>query len=275
MRHVSLPRRCVFCGHNQTTKEHVWGDWLTKHFPPLDDTERVFTQIDLGAMSEDEPENTSIQRPGHILTHNLKVVCQRCNNGWMSQLQQHAGPIILSLSKTPLTSEIAEYDQRKLARWLTMVTMTCEFSAPDRAAISPKDRDDFRLHLDPNKLRWRIWIGAADGGTDWKIRIRQLAFAAHHRGSGPKHPKRPNIQSALLVLEKFCALVFSTNSDAVGPLIYAHPHLPLIWPPSGRTLAWPPGPAFTGPALDHLSLVLERMLAQTPHVRVRPFISPS
>ena len=79
-----MGRICAFCGGGQVTAEHVWPDWLVRLFP-----------------------STSIRverSGGHALSYTQKsikltvrAVCEGCNSGWMSDIENLAKPVLLPM----------------------------------------------------------------------------------------------------------------------------------------------------------------------------------
>jgi hypothetical protein len=94
--------RCAFCVEAATlTGEHLWSDWIGQALGPRDYT---FTRKN----AEGVPHSWH----GNKLDVKAKVVCERCNNGWMSDLETKTKPIvqdmILECAKTTLQSEQVE-----------------------------------------------------------------------------------------------------------------------------------------------------------------------
>src|SRR5882672_4728774 len=82
-----MPKECAFCPATaKMTAEHVWSDWMNALFPG----EKIFrNQTDL--------EN-EIVWSGSELDWTVKVVCEDCNTGWMSRMEEfHAKPSMSDL----------------------------------------------------------------------------------------------------------------------------------------------------------------------------------
>jgi len=84
----NLARQCVFCeSTSDLTREHVLPDWLTDigldsepsihHAGPLNRLPREWSA---------KPFKTTV-----------KMVCATCNNGWLSELEGSAKPVIAPL----------------------------------------------------------------------------------------------------------------------------------------------------------------------------------
>jgi hypothetical protein len=72
--------KCAFCPTVATlTAEHCWGVWISELMPA-----NVFTIVRRNL------DGTSKQWQARELNVKIKVVCDRCNNGWMSDLEGEA-----------------------------------------------------------------------------------------------------------------------------------------------------------------------------------------
>jgi len=72
-----------------------------------------------------------------------RIVCELCNYGWMSDLQDEASQLMIPmLALGPTDSRVSHTpaDQAKLAAWATMTSMTAEFlpiPTPPRRTLHP------------------------------------------------------------------------------------------------------------------------------------------
>jgi hypothetical protein len=130
---------CIFCGRtdSEPDAEDVLAKWIARQFSEGARSKfLVRTGYDL-----ENPERRFHTR-GHLglVTHKP---CRRCNNGWMSDLENSVKPIfepmMRGLRKTLTTDE-----QRTIARWLLKTTINYEF-ARERSPryFKPRDRKAF------------------------------------------------------------------------------------------------------------------------------------
>src|SRR5512140_689004 len=77
-------RACIFCGDRASTKEDAWPLWLVRKYPDP-------VGVEVEAHRRSDPPKQWRQR-GHFAK--VRFVCQPCNNGWMSLLEEQAKPII-------------------------------------------------------------------------------------------------------------------------------------------------------------------------------------
>jgi hypothetical protein len=151
-------RLCVFCGSAaKMTNEHVWGKWLKRY------VRQDMRKHSLGVAVVNRPgmpgEEHSYIRAGDPLASKVKVVCEKCNNTWLSEIQDRAKRYLVPLVKGQPTA-LGHEGQLAVATWATMATMTAEFllrESVDRV-ITQAERTLFMGSKAPNP-DWRIWIG--------------------------------------------------------------------------------------------------------------------
>src|ERR1043166_1487280 len=96
-----LPKKCIFCGQAPTTKEDVWPTWLKSYLPR--DLPHYFASISI-INPFGEITSTRKKWQGDPRSRRAKCVCARCNNGWMSRLQERAKPLVLALVRGDQTT---------------------------------------------------------------------------------------------------------------------------------------------------------------------------
>ena len=124
---------------------------------------------DTRALQVGIPARGKMARPGDSRSKGLKVVCQSCNNGWMSRLQSAAKPYLEPLLVADFVA-LHRNAQMALAAWAAMFTMVWEFADPPTACITPAERMLFKeAQLTPPN--WFIWIAPFSGvirdGASW------------------------------------------------------------------------------------------------------------
>lgn len=149
---------CAFCGlDKRLSLEHVWPEWLLKHVPPPDPSERKIRSI--GVFSsitglDDIQDRDEGPRSTPVL---VRAVCEPCNNKWMSDLENEAKPVLVPLldgRDLRLKSEEADV----LRRWAFKTVTMIEYTAGDRRAVTKEQRRYFFEHRDvPPGVR--MWIG--------------------------------------------------------------------------------------------------------------------
>ncbi|MEM5564649.1 hypothetical protein WNY78_06020 [Psychroserpens sp. AS72] len=81
---------CIFCNCKKVSKEHLWGKWWTEYYPPskksmLIRDDHTITKRD--SNNEVIEEKGQFSNVGNSMTKTTKVVCENCNNTWMSQIE--------------------------------------------------------------------------------------------------------------------------------------------------------------------------------------------
>lgn len=166
---------CIFCGNkNNLSKQHMWPNWLAKVLPRIT-TSHSNTKLNYFR----EAENIVVapyfkKHQGHIGGKKLRIVCEDCNGGWMSKLEQKAKPILTAIfvdKNLIITIE----DQFILCSWILMTAMVAEFSDIETVSIPFKYRS---MLIDGNIANdFKIWIGRYEGeGVAWEQRYFHYGF---------------------------------------------------------------------------------------------------
>jgi len=124
-RSKNLARQCVFCGSADLTREHVLPDWLTEigldpepsihHVGPLNRRPREWSA---------RPFATTV-----------KMVCASCNNGWLSQLEGAAKPVIAPLIRGE-GRRLPFEDQALIAAWTCKTALVSLLVSSEQARAS-------------------------------------------------------------------------------------------------------------------------------------------
>ena len=108
-----MARTCIFCGATANSREDAWPRWLTGRF------------IAPGAMEaqigNDHLKTWRTERPEIC----IRRVCNTCNNGWMSQLENRGKPVITRLlDQAPCSLDV--HDCQTLSLWAVKTAMVLE-----------------------------------------------------------------------------------------------------------------------------------------------------
>jgi hypothetical protein len=103
---------CLACGPTSSpaSREHVFSDWLLREFDP---------EISMALYRRNgDGTNQQVRQQVKLTNFRLKAVCTPCNNGWMSQLESSAKPLILGLIRGGASLiSLADDERRLLAMW--------------------------------------------------------------------------------------------------------------------------------------------------------------
>lgn len=189
---MSKPRKiCIFCGNTGMSKEHIWGKWLKDYVRQDLLKHGMFTQV-VNRPGTPNTEHLRI-KSGDPLQSKVRVVCMKCNNEWLSVIQDRTKPHLIPLF-TGTTRVLGAEAQESLATWITMATMTAEHLVgdPRQRAISQADREFLWRNGKP-PAEWRILIGRyqrhhlAAQWTHWDIPVVEPNDAPGGRSAAVQH----------------------------------------------------------------------------------------
>ena len=102
-----MARACIFCGSSgKLSGEHIFPDWLSKMF---DDQ--------IVGINEVRGDNLARDWVKSIFQDKLKKVCETCNSGWMSTIENDAKNLLVPLIFTHNQLTLNKKDQRLLSFW--------------------------------------------------------------------------------------------------------------------------------------------------------------
>lgn len=124
-------RTCIFCSSSPVTAEHVWPSWLVDRFPRTKIRVRRWTASEI------------LDYPAISIVTRVRAVCATCNNGWMSELENSAKPVLVPLVDGERMTLAA--DQQTIAAiWAVKTSMVFEHTlGPSAAYWTPDERSRF------------------------------------------------------------------------------------------------------------------------------------
>jgi hypothetical protein len=237
---------CAFCGQNRKlSDEHVWPDWLLNELPPPDPSARK--ERFLGTFGA-QGSSLRVRDEGPAsVPQVVKVVCKRCNSGWMSHIETRAQPLLTALLRGE-RRRLQTSDQRLLAFWSAKTMTMVEYTDDATRVTSPEQRAFLYKH------RAKHWL--PDGSLVWIGSYESYGYPSrgyHHRaltasqptGGVVVTPNKPNFQQTTFIIGRLILVSFSftlanfryKRSDPSDGLRRIYPVAkPFVWP--------------TGPALD-------------------------
>jgi hypothetical protein len=175
-------------------------------------------------------------RQGSTFTKKIRVVCQSCNNGWMSRLENATKPILLKLTQGEPTALDRE-QQTLLAQWIALKVMITEWNRPLEAFIPKEDRRAFMDNrIIPPYLE--MWVITHDS-EKWKgAFLRQTALLAF---PGPRPSGRRNSATVAIGFGRLFIFVMMTLEKGMklSERIGVHPIVPKLFPCAYDTLPLP------------------------------------
>lgn len=258
--------RCIFCGGFGLSKEHVLPNWLRQKFPRLPTDTHTF-----GVLSHPDGQAPTIHRKrgqGQLGSKKVRVVCKKCNNGWLAEMEDVTKPILDPLVSPGFRQTLSVKEQETLATWIAKTTMTAEYLIKDQPAIKQAERERFKLTKKPADY-WQIWISSYIG-TKWR------KGGIFHHGLGLYIHPEPirvgirNTQYTVFGLGRI--LCVSVSSTAHGWLaMNLNDQLKLatrqVWPPVGHDILWPSDRSLNDDGVERLASAFGRALNLTlPHL---------
>jgi hypothetical protein len=216
---------CIFCGRTPVTREHLWPDWLQRDLEIREPFEIRIEQ------EHDGVETRDIRFEAPPFNQTVRAVCAECNNGWMSEMEAAAKPILWPLIHAE-GRRLDAAEQRVLARWALLKACVFDELHPGEGVVLPAHREYLYEHRDPPPHGF--WVTLAT------YEAEELRHYAHQglrlsRGDAPA-PPGPNVYFVTITAG---ALVVHVTGSGLSDLPVGIP-LPFrdelgvigIWPPT-------------------------------------------
>jgi hypothetical protein len=232
-------KRCVFCDvAGKRTNEHViplWlGPLLHRAQPPTgqSSTGKRFThRFNPGPDDASPPREWSTDEVDLV----TNSVCERCNNGWLHNLETEARPLLTRLILGTET-DLSSAEQKTVATWSYKTVLLFQLLRAKNARPIPHDRfHELFVHQRPPPEA-RVWFGAAKGnnaGHETSTEVNMVNV---------QH-EVPGFFSALALgrLLILCAGRLVPGPEQVQPGSRGRTRMVVpVWPASLRAIRWPP-----------------------------------
>jgi hypothetical protein len=208
------------------------------------------------------------ERPGSTKSVKLRVVCETCNNGWMSTIDNEAKSV-LSFLILGQPAIVTLNSAKLIARWACMKMMVAEHSQPLDVCTPQYERDHLRNNREPPP-NWKIWIARHDG-VSWR------ANYVRHSGTFTFPPEVPQVKEGGRFANNTHAvtigigqlLIHAISSAARGvdldiPREFMR-HMCRVWPADAGFM-WPPGAMLSALGVAQLAHALDTLHLH-PNVR--------
>jgi hypothetical protein len=227
---------CIFCGQGPLTAEHVLPKWLQEW--GLDGSGQH-------TLVSGEEYKTYSAPP---FSASRKVVCKKCNTGWMSRLEAVSKPLLkaLILGETRL---IETFAQPLLATWAYKTTLVQDAAVMAEQKLWPFFYEDLHLNRLPH-AQAQVWTARYDwqsGDGDLLSSYRARMDRRKSPDTGERLDDGPRMFTGVFTLG--CVLfVTCVGHDSAQPAVPiqadidfgdAGSKLARIWPVS-YSFSWPP-----------------------------------
>jgi hypothetical protein len=153
-------KKCIFCGAvGKLSEEHIIPKWLLKELDLSAKDMARGSHLTLSGIAKSE-------RTHSVMTHTNAAICQDCNNGWMSRLENSAKDLIIGLmnmdteafGSLPGNSEI-------LAKWTFKTAIVRNYPSNYRNVVS----EDHFQYLYRSEIPRGVYINLAFTSNTEKI----------------------------------------------------------------------------------------------------------
>jgi len=156
-------RKCVFCARNfssssKRAKEHIYPSWLlseldikgtsiyTTHFRPFDKAQRAFFKPKRGDLRIKQ-----ISQRKHVFAGLVYgLVCEKCNNGFLNDIEKEAKPILLKMIKDRRVV-LREEEQKVISKWGFKTAIILNISSNFEGYFSEETFHNFYITKQPEK----------------------------------------------------------------------------------------------------------------------------
>ena len=144
-RYCGMAKQCLFCPRTVDSAEHVWSDWILQDLKPVHPI-----HIRIGKTISKWVDKPEVR---------VKCVCQKCNNGWMSDIENENKPHMLAMMNgEPIVLESQQ--QKLLTRWAVLKATVIDGSSKRRIPFySESERVSMKPPLRAIPVGTFAWIG--------------------------------------------------------------------------------------------------------------------
>ena len=213
------------------SKEDVWPLWIGRHVGRVRMPLTGFNR-----KSRDVPHAQTRSFMTMTYTGTARVVCRRCNNGWMAALERAAAPIIKRMWSAKITVQLSAEDQTTLAVWAFKTALMLQFALDARTVPDAVYHEFYATRLPVNCVMFVARYGSPG------VPVRIAHGIGWHLGKPPTPPRVEYDGQGY-------GLTFAIEKLVVQLIGYwmnnPRRHVPMVPPPSvARYIQplWPPLP---------------------------------
>jgi hypothetical protein len=255
------PGKCIFCGQGNLSKEHIWSEWTHALIGVNTATNRV--EAGWKTSPRDGTRLTRRkERPGHTATKKLRVVCVKCNNEWMSTVDNTARDCLTPLILGAIIN-LDVFGQNIVAIWAALKTLTIEHNTKENVITSQSTRDAFRdKRTIPDGMKISI---AQCGQSEWRSALiwetHTIAVADTLEAAKLQRPSGPNIQAVSFGIGQLFIHVVHTTAPGVDFTMKTNQQglIFQIFPIVDPVIHWPPRRALTVAEARSVAMTIDRL----------------
>lgn len=238
-------RRCVFCGGQPLTREHVWPQWIIS---------TIREHVGPGPIRVARLSDAPYEVPE--LDVAVRAVCAACNNGWMSSLETAVRPALEPMILGRFPVHLTPTTQALLARWAFKTALMVDLYKPPSARDYSareyhmlRDRNLFSVATRSSDPIVMVWTAAYDGrGASYSSRSSAFPFStppsytrdgivatSGHTTRGITHTLRVmHAMFQVLVIERGVNPLTSVSGPPASIQLAPATHSPAEWPLRGE-----------------------------------------
>lgn len=170
------PRKvCAFCSKGANSEEHLWPDWARSSLHEPGEFMTPVVQRYIGNLAPPAPQPR--RKQAGLRSFRLRVVCNECNNGWMSKKETELKPILSRLMNSNQAT-IDDVEFTLVRQWMFLKCVVMDYKSENNRAIHKEDAVAFR-QLGTVPEYFRIGI-ALCGEFPWNLCFNQ--YTTHMPG---------------------------------------------------------------------------------------------
>ena len=240
-----MAKQCLFCPRPADSAEDVWSKWILKDLKPIQPI-----RITQGKRKSEWIDSCKVR---------VKCVCQKCNSGWMSDIEGENKPHMRAMMNDELTV-LTPTQQRSLTRWSVLKAMVIDGSSKSRTPFySESERTSMKPSSSFIPVGTLAWIG--------RLSTKQLYTGLTDTFGEINHvPKAFHGCVVTIVVGHLVIQVVTMHVLPMFATNVIHPvykpgawniNLVDIWPVFGSA-GWPPTLSFTLKGADSIAALVNR-----------------
>jgi hypothetical protein len=234
---------CTYCGDSgvERSREDVFPRWLCtklayfagRHHPGSVASYEDYSYANLERFRNDEPDSNRVV--GEIPTaFHLPDVCRKCNEGWMSRLEESMPRVIAGVLEG-MPKDLAPYDQALLGMWAVKTSLNYDAARVPRL-VPAEVGTEVLYRLGAALPNSQVWVAHDPNHTsDGSIAHGRLPLTG------------PGIMAVRVALQ-FNQMILTTDIDCGS----SADRVARFTPPARSRQVWPVQERFEWPSLEAL-----------------------
>jgi hypothetical protein len=248
---------CAFCCGGPLTLEHVFPRWLADLLPK---NKRV-----AGVLADPMKDKVVRVSAGIAYDAQARAVCGKCNNGWMSDLEAEAMPLIRPMTRGVISIPLQAESQGLLARWAYKTALMVQYLQPE-VLVPEAIYTRFYRDRKPSDNA-RVWVARYDGKVHPSGYHSYVLDASGTTDAGVLH--RGHIVGVTFHVDQLVFQVFDQDLPGSRGFDFAQDHqiarstMLSVWP-TGLGRQWPPRNTLDATGLNAVKRTFDNLADNAP-----------